>query len=163
MCDLYFRNARSTPLSNLNKESDLKWIQIYKSEYTLSALLCNMACDILIPVSMSFAIAVSILCNFAVIRISGIVLKVALLNLSILSLSVVLIQMYIGSTLFHLRKIAIQNRIRNSNSKLVKKLLKGCRARRMYFGPFYDITYKFMLAVMNFIVIKTVRLLIASQ
>jgi hypothetical protein len=138
----------------------MEWAGIYKSEYLLGTLLSNVTSEVLIPVSMSISIAVSILCNFALVRATGFVFRLTILNVSIMSFAVVFLVLYIGSKIYNVRRAGLKRKLSLTKSKLGRKVLEGCRVQRLNYGPFYKIDHKLILIITSFIVSRTARLLI---
>ena len=114
------------------------------------------------PSGLTLASMVSVFCNYAIIRMKGrIILKLALFNFSAVVLVMLNILYYINSKLFELRSEALNLRKREAGAtKLVRRVLNGCRVYRMVFGSFYNIDYMFMMISFTMIINYTVTLLI---
>jgi hypothetical protein len=133
---------------------------MYKSEYLLGILLANMSAYVMIPVGLTLATGFSIICNCAIIRLDGILLRITLAGFSGGAVSIILLVLYVNSKLFELRKLALVKKRGQGGSKLFRRMVSGCRTFRMSFGMFYDIDHAFILGAMSGIINATANLLI---
>ena len=122
----------------------------------------NTFAYVMLPTAVMIAIVVSVFCNFAVVRMKGTLVKLALFNFSAVTLSVVYTVFYINSAVFKLRTKALNKRKEMKGlSELEKRVLNGCRVYRMVLGVFCDIDFALLMASMTVVIDYTASLLIA--
>ena len=150
------------PISWINSANHREWILVYKADYILGIMINQVVAYGLLPSLIALAIIVAVLCNFALIRLNGVIVKLALFNFSLLTLAIVYTILHINSTLLNLRNEALNKRKESVRAcKLQRRVLNGCRVYRMVFGIFCDMDFTLLMTTMGIIISYTVSLLVA--